>query len=246
MRRERNRSFLSPTNLPDTPLSHMLAAWFLVAPALLVGPARLASPSRALGAGRTAALRMDEGEEGLEVVMDAEERMAKSVASMQDKLMTLRVGRASPSMLDRVEVDYYDVPTPLNQLGSITVSGSNQLVISVYDTSCLGDVEKALSLSDLGMTPNSDGKVIRLNVPQLTEERRKELAKSAKAFGEEGKTAIRNIRRDAIDKVKKMEKDGMGEDESKNLQIDIQEVLKKAEAEADKVVKQREEDIMTI
>merc|ERR1712106_863578 len=150
--------------------------------------------------------------------------------------MTLRVGRASPSMLDRVEVDYYDVPTWVNQLGSITVSGSNQLVISVYDTSCLGDVEKALSLSDLGMTPNSDGKVIRLNVPQLTEERRKELAK----------TAIRNIRRDAIDKVKKMEKDGMGEDESKNLQIDIQEVLKKAEAEADKVVKQREEDIMTI
>ena len=107
-------------------------------------------------------------------------------------------------------------------------------------------MEKALSLSDLGMTPNNDGKVIRLNVPQLTEERRKELAKSAKAFGEEGKTAIRNIRRDAIDKVKKMEKDGMGEDESKNLQIDIQEVLKKAEAEADKVVKQREEDIMTI
>tara|TARA_B110000196_G_scaffold255415_1_gene225397 strand:+ start:254 stop:979 length:726 start_codon:yes stop_codon:yes gene_type:complete len=232
-----------PPNLPHD--TAMLSLVLLVAPALLVGPARLASPSRALGADRTAALRM-ESEDGLEVVMDAEERMAKSVASMQDKLMTLRVGRASPSMLDRVEVDYYDVPTPLNQLGSITVSGSNQLVISVYDTSCLGDVEKALSLSDLGMTPNSDGKVIRLNVPQLTEERRKELAKSAKAFGEEGKTAIRNVRRDAIDKIKKMEKDGMGEDESANLQIDIQEVLKKSEAEADKAVKQREEDIMTI
>ena len=88
-----------------------------------------------------ARVKFQKGEEGLEVVMDAEERMAKSVASMQDKLMTLRVGRASPSMLDRVEVDYYDVATPLNQLGSITVSGSNQLVISVYDTSCLGDVE---------------------------------------------------------------------------------------------------------
>ena len=107
-------------------------------------------------------------------------------------------------------------------------------------------MEKALSLSDLGMTPNSDGKVIRLNVPQLTEERRKELAKSAKAFGEEGKTAIRNVRRDAIDKVKKLQKDGMGEDESENLQIDIQEILKKAEAEVDQAVKKREEDIMTV
>lgn len=219
---------------------------FLAAPALLVGPARLASPSRVLGAGRTGALRMDEGEEGLEIVMDAEDRMAKSVASMQDKLMTLRVGRASPSMLDRVEVDYYDVPTPLKSLGSITVSGSNQLVISLYDTSCIGDVEKALTMSDLGMTPNNDGKVIRLNVPQLTEERRKELAKSARAFGEEGKTAIRNIRRDAIDKVKKLQKDGMGEDESENLQIDIQEILKKAEADVEQAVKKREEDIMTI
>ena len=234
-----------------TPLSDLLArgtmlSLFLAAPALLVGPARLSSPSRVLGAGRTAALRMDEGEEGLEIVMDAEERMAKSVASMQDKLMTLRVGRASPSMLDRVEVDYYDVPTPLKSLGSITVSGSNQLVISLYDQSCIGDVEKALTMSDLGMTPNSDGKVIRLNVPQLTEERRKELAKSAKAFGEDGKTAIRNIRRDAIDKVKKLQKDGMGEDESENLQIDIQDILKKAEADVEKAVKQREEDIMTI
>jgi len=189
---------------------------------------------------------MYEEEEGLEVMMDAEERMTKSISNMQEKLMTLRVGRASPSMLDRIEVDYYDVPTPLNQLGSISVSGSNQLVISVYDNSCLGDVEKAISLSDLGMTPSNDGKLIRLNVPMLTEERRKELAKSAKAFGEEGKTAIRNIRRDAIDKVKKMEKDGMGEDESGNLQIDIQEALKKAEAETDKAVAQREKDIMTI
>jgi len=216
---------------------------FLVAPALLLGPARLA-PMRPTG--RTAGLHMEEGEEGLEVVMDADERMQKSLASVQAKLMTLRVGRASPSMLDRVEVDYYDVPTPLNQLGSITVSGSNQLVVSVYDSSCLADVEKALLMSDLGMTPSNDGKVIRLNVPQLTEDRRKELAKSAKAFGEEGKTAIRNIRRDAIDKIKKMEKGGMGEDESKNLQIDIQETLKKAESEVEKAVAQREKDIMTI
>jgi ribosome recycling factor len=215
----------------------------LVAPALLLGPSKLAPMRPAV---RTTTLHMDEGEEGLEVVMDADERMQKSLVSVQDKLMTLRVGRASPSMLDRVEVDYYDVPTPLNQLGSITVSGSNQLVISVYDTSCLGDVEKALLMSDLGMTPSNDGKVIRLNVPQLTEDRRKELAKSAKAFGEEGKTAIRNIRRDAIDKIKKMEKGGMGEDESKNLQIDIQDTLKKAEGDVDKAVGQREKDIMTI
>ena len=218
----------------------------LLAPSLLLGPAKLASPSRTHCVSRIAALHMEEGEEGPEVVMDADDRMQKSLASMQDKLMTLRVGRASPSMLDRIEVDYYDVATPLNQLGSITVSGSNQLVISVYDNSCLGDVEKALMLSDLGMTPNNDGKVIRLNVPQLTEDRRKELAKSAKSFGEEGKTAIRNIRRDAIDKIKKMEKGGMGEDESANLQIDIQETLKKAEGEADKAVAQREKDIMTI
>merc|ERR1719354_559835 len=188
---------------------------FLAAPALLVGPARLASPSRVLGAGRTAALRMDEGEEGLEIVMDAEERMAKSVASMQDNLMTLRVGRASPSMLDRVEVDYYDVPTPLKSLGSITVSGSNQLVISLYDQSCIGDVEKALTMSDLGMTPNNDGKVIRLNVPQLTEDRRKELAKNAKT---------------------------LSKDESADLQDEIQKALKKFEGEIESLVTQRDKE----
>jgi len=179
------------------------------------------------------------------VIKEAESKMKKSVASVQESLATLRVGRANPSLLDRVQVDYYGAPTPLNQLASVTAPSASQLVVDVYDKSAMGDVERALMESDLGMTPNNDGQVIRLNVPALTEERRKELAKTAKTLGEEGKVAIRNIRKGAIDKIKKMKK-AVGEDVAKDKEEEVQKVVKKYESEVIDNVAQREKEIMTV
>ena len=184
--------------------------------------------------------------DGGALLKDSGGRMKKSVSNVQEQLATIRVGRAAPSMLDRIEVEYYGAPTPLNQLASVTAPSAQQLVIDVFDKSAMGDVEKALMMSDLGMTPNNDGKVIRLNVPQLTEDRRKELAKNAKTLGEDGKVAIRNIRRDAIDKIKKAEKTGLGKDESADLQDEIQKSLKKFEGEIESLVTQRDKEIMTL
>ena len=160
------------------------------------------------------------------VIKDAVDKFKKTIASTQESLMTLRVGRANPGLLDRVEVNYYDTPTPLNQLASVTAPTASQLVVDVYDKSALGDVERALLESDIGMTPNNDGKIIRLNVPALTEERRKELAKTAKGLGEDGKVAIRNIRKGALDKIKKMKK-AIGEDAVKDGEESMQKAVKK-------------------
>ena len=151
----------------------LVLAISLYASALSIGPTvplRVASACRIRVAPIHAA-EEDETPDPQVVIKDAVQKMKKSVASVQESLSTLRVGRASPSLLDRVEVDYYGAPTPLNQLASVTAPTATQLLVDPYDKSAIGDVEKALSLSDLGMTPNSDGKVIRLNVPQLTEER---------------------------------------------------------------------------
>ena len=178
--------------------------------------------------------------------MDAEDKMKKSISNMREQLATLRVGRASPSLLDRVMVDYYETPTPLNQLASVSAPTPTQLVVDVYDKSSMGDVEKALMVSDLGMTPSNDGKVIRLNVPQLTAERRTELAKTARSLGEEGKVAIRNVRKSALDKIKKLTKDGLGEDEGKDRQEEIQTAVKASEKEVDDVVKKKEDEITTV
>jgi len=180
-----------------------------------------------------------------DVVKEAESKMKKSVGSVQDSLATLRVGRASPTLLDRVQVEYYGAPTPLNQLASVTAPTASQLVVDVFDKSCLGDVEKALFQSDIGMTPNNDGKVIRLNVPQLTTERRKELTKTAKSLGEDGKVALRNVRKGAIDKIKKMKK-GLGEDVAKDFEEEVQSLIKKYEGEVVELVSQREAEIMTV
>ena len=179
------------------------------------------------------------------VISEAVDKMKKSVANVQDQLGTLRVGRASPSLLDRVSVNYYDTPTPLNQLASVTAPTASQLVVDVYDKSAIGDVERALMESDLGMTPNSDGKVIRLNVPALTTERRKELTKTAKSLGEDGKVALRNIRKGAIDKIKKMKK-ALGEDVVKDKEDDVQKAIKKYEDEVGKLVDDKNEDIMKV
>ena len=179
------------------------------------------------------------------VIKDAAGKMKKTISNVQESLATLRVGRASPSLLDRVEVEYYGAPTPLNQLASVTCPTASQLVVDVYDKSAIGDVEKALFESDLGMTPNSDGKVIRLNVPALTEDRRKELAKTAKGLGEDGKVALRNIRKSALDKVKKMKK-AIGDDAAKDAEDEVDKLMKKNEGEVSGLVTQREKEIMTV
>ncbi len=182
-----------------------------------------------------------------EVEMDMEERYLKTVESVKKNLNTIRTGRANPSILDLVSVSYYGADTPLNQLASISVPNSQQLQVEPFDKSVTADVEKAIIESDLGLTPNSDGSVIRINIPQITEERRKELLKKCKALGEDGKVAIRNVRRDAVDSVKKMEKKGdIGEDESKGSQDGIQKVTDKYVKEIDDIVAKKEKDVMTV
>ena len=187
----------------------------------------------------------DEEPDPKAVLKEAEEKMKKSVSTVSENLATLRVGRASPNLLDRVEVNYYDTPTPLNQLASVSAPTASQLVVDVYDKSALGDVERALFESDIGMTPSNDGNVIRLNVPALTSERRTELAKSAKSLGEDGKVAIRNIRKSALSSVKKMEK-AIGKDAAKDAEDDIQKAVKKYEGEVAKLVADREKEITTV
>jgi len=215
-----------------------------LASSLRVGPALL---PRQLPHCRPAVLVMQDGvdatEEADKLLADADGKMVKSIKSVQEQLSTLRVGRATPSLLDRVQVNYYDTETPLNQLASITTPTPTQLVIDAYDKSAIGEIEKALMMSDLGMTPSNDGKVIRLNVPQLTQERRKELAKTAKSLGEDGKVSLRNIRKDVQKKMKKIK--GLGEDVGKDKQDELQKAIKKYEGEVESLVKQRETEILS-
>ena len=186
-------------------------------------------------------------EETEELEMDVEERMLKSVEAVKKSLVTIRTGRASASILDRVMVDYYGAPTPLNQMASISVPNSQQLAISPYDKTVMKDIEKAIVESDLGLSPNNDGELIRINIPAITEDRRKELMKQCKAMGEEGKVSVRNVRRDAVETVKKMEKAGdIGEDESKGSQESIQKLTDGSVKEIDSVVATKEKEVMTV
>ena len=186
-------------------------------------------------------------EEVDEIELDMEDRMQKSIDSVLKNLSTISTGRANPAMLDRVQVDYYGAPTPLNQLASISVPSSSQLQIEPYDKSSLKDVEKALILSDLGMSPNNDGSVIRLNIPALTEDRRKELLKQCKAIGEDGKVAVRNVRRDGVEKVKKLEKDStISKDVSKDGQDMIQKLTNGYVKKVDEVVSKKEDEVSTV
>jgi len=198
---------------------------------------------------RSAAVRMaEDGEEPdpLVAINEAEAKFKKTLDSVSESLATLRVGRANPSLLDRVEVSYYDTPTPLNQVASITAPTASQLVVDPFDKNAivLGNIEKALLESDIGMTPNSDGKIIRLNVPAMTEERRKELAKTAKSLGEDGKVALRNVRKSCLDKIKKLEK--LGKDEIKNCEEDVTTLTKKYEGDVEALVAKRDKEIMTV
>ncbi|MEV3095660.1 ribosome recycling factor [Paenibacillus larvae] len=180
------------------------------------------------------------------VKINAEDRMQKAVAALQKELVSLRAGRATPALLDRVQVEYYGAMTPLNQLANINVPDPRTLLIQPWDKSSLGAIEKAILKSELGLTPTSDGTMIRLTIPLLTEERRLELVKMTKKYGEDAKVAIRNIRRDSNESIKKMEKTEISEDESRRHQDDIQKSTDKYIAEVDKVLAAKEKEIMEV
>ena len=176
----------------------------------------------------------------------AEERMEKAIAALKKELTSLRAGRASPSLLDRVQVEYYGTMTPVNQLATINTPDARTIIIQPWDKSAMSAIEKALLKSELGLTPTNDGSVIRLSIPPLTEERRAELVKLTKKYGEEAKVATRNIRRDANDEIKKLEKTSITEDESRRYQDEIQKMTDKFIAEIDKVLAAKEKEIMEV
>jgi len=178
---------------------------------------------------------------------DVEERMQKSVEATQHDLNSIRTGRANAALLDRVMVDYYGTETPLRSLANISTPDATTILIQPYDRSSLAAVEKAIQLSDLGLTPNNDGTSVRLNIPPLTTERRKELVKTAAKIAESGKVAIRNIRRDAIDQVKKQGKAGeLSEDQVKDLQDKLQKLTDKYISKVDAIFTEKEKDILTV
>ena len=176
-----------------------------------------------------------------------EEKMKKSIESYKLELDTVRAGRANAKILDRITVDYYGTPTPINQLGTISVPDARTLVIQPWDTTILKEIEKSILASDIGITPANDGKLIRLVFPQLTEERRKELKKQVSKLGEDAKVAILNIRRDAMDKAKDMKKNGeMTEDEQKASEKTVQDLTDKYIKEIDVITASKEKEIMEI
>lgn len=178
---------------------------------------------------------------------DAESHMQKAVEATQRAFNTIRTGRANATLLDRVMVEYYGSPTSLKSLANINTPDASTITIQPYDKTSLNVIEKAIQLSDIGLTPNNDGQVIRLNVPPLTSERRKEFVKMASKFAEEGKVAIRNIRRDAVDSVRKQEKSSeISEDESKDLQDKIQKLTDKHISKIDELLAEKEKDITTL
>lgn len=178
---------------------------------------------------------------------DVEEKMSKAISVLKEDLSGLRAGRANPAILDKITVDYYGVATPINQLGSISVPEARTIVIQPWEAKILKDIEKAIQKSDIGINPNNDGKVIRLSFPVLTEERRKELSKTAKRTGEDCKIAIRSIRRDAIERFKDQKKKSeITEDDLKVAEVDIQKLTDKYIANIDSVVELKEKEIMEV
>ncbi|AOY78550.1 ribosome recycling factor [Moorena producens JHB] len=178
---------------------------------------------------------------------DVETSMQKAVEATQRAFNTIRTGRASTSLLDRVMVEYYGTPTPLKSLANINTPDASTITIQPYDKSMLSQIEKAITLSDLDLPPNNNGEVVRLNIPPLTSERRKEFVKMASKFAEEGRVSIRNIRRDAVDSVRKQDKNKeISEDESRDLQDEIQKLTNKYTKKVDELFAAKEKDIMTV
>jgi len=176
-----------------------------------------------------------------------EKRMEKTLAALKSELATIRTGRANAALLDHVRVDYYGSPVPVSQVGNISVPEPRMLMISPWEKNMLTPIEKAIQVSDLGLNPSSDGEVIRLILPELNEERRKEFVKQVKQVGEKARVSIRNIRRDGNDDVKKLEKeDSLSEDEVKRMQDKIQKITDRFVAEVDHIVEHKEKDILTV
>jgi ribosome recycling factor len=183
-----------------------------------------------------------------EYLESAELSMMKTIEMVNKDFASLRAGRATPALLDKIVVDYYGAPTPINQLATVSVPEARLLVIQPWDKSVLGEIERALLKSDLGITPSSDGNVIRLTVPQLTEERRRELVKHLKKKGEDGKVAVRNIRRDILEQLKVLQKEGGGfsEDDLRRGQDEVQKLTDRYVKEIDRVVATKEKEVMEI
>jgi len=178
---------------------------------------------------------------------EAETLMQKSIEAMQRSLNTIRTGRANAALLDRITIEYYGTETPLRSLATISTPDASTITVQPFDPGSLTDIEKAISLSDLGLVPNNDGSTVRLNIPPLTEERRKDFVKMAGKIAEEGKVAIRNIRRDAVDTARKQGKSGdISEDESKDLQDKIQGLTDKFTNQIDKILAEKEKEITTV
>lgn len=182
-----------------------------------------------------------------EILAGVKEKMDKTMEHVQREFSSIRTGRASTALLDGVHVDYYGSSVSLNQIANVSVPDAKLLLITPYDKGGLGDIEKAILKSDLGLTPNNDGKVIRIPIPELTEERRKDLVKVVRRIAEDSKLSLRGIRRDANDQVKKAEKNGeVPEDESHRIQDEIQKIINEYEKKIDGLVKAKEEEIMEV
>ncbi|MCR5718367.1 MAG: ribosome recycling factor [Oscillospiraceae bacterium] len=177
----------------------------------------------------------------------AEDKMQKSVASLENNFASIRAGRATPAVLDKIMVDYYGTPTAIQSMAAISVAEARVLVIQPWDKTSLKSIEKAILASDLGITPMNDGNVIRLSFPQPTEERRKELCKTVKKYGEEAKVSVRNVRRDTLDKFKAMKKNGdLTEDDQKDAEKKLQKITDKYCEDVEKAVSEKEKEIMSI
>lgn len=182
-----------------------------------------------------------------EQIKHCKEKMQKTINSLDREFKSVKAGRANPAVLNKVTVDYYGTPTPVNQMAAISVAEARILVIQPYDISTLHNIEKAIQKSDIGINPTNDGKVIRLVFPQLTEEKRKELCKDIKKMGEEAKIALRSARRDTMDKLKAMKKNSeITEDELKTAEKDVQKITDNFCAESDSMVSAKEKEVMSI
>ena len=172
--------------------------------------------------------------------------MKKTIGSLESDLMTIRAGRANPNILNKIMVDYYGTPTPLQQVGNISVPEARMIVIQPWEKSMIKAVEKAINMSDIGINPTNDGQVIRLVFPELTEDRRKELVKDVKKKGEQAKVAVRNIRRDGNDSLKKLKGSDISEDEIKDMETQLQKTTDKYIKEVDKAVESKSKEVMTV
>jgi ribosome recycling factor len=182
-----------------------------------------------------------------ELLDDADQRMSRSVEAMRNELATVRTGRASPHLLDRISVDYYGTETPLKQLAQVAATDARMLTVTPYDKSSVSTIEKAVMESDLGLTPSNDGNVIRLSIPELTEERRKELVKIVHGVAEEGRVSVRNVRRDIMHDLRELKKEGeVGSDEEHRAETGLQKLTDQRIAEIDNLLKGKEEEILEV